>query len=506
MKAKKIAVDNEKNIIVCGTFMGDFDFDFSYLIRANIRSSRYGGAVNVFIASYDSLLNYNWAFALDCAFSTFQTNMLVDNDGNIYVSHMAYNNTDFDPSEDTVYLQMPYTYGGFLAKYDKNGNFLWVKNYDYKLITILNNTLYGDNHRNIIKHDLDGNVIWEKGIIPHMELVFDNNSLFYTIHDNRDEYDHRLISLYTIDTSGNCQFSKYLVESTNSLFEFGKLFLVNNTLVINGVFWGNVDMDPGNMVSFINDTAMQAIHHQGEFQCWVPKHKSFMAGYSINGDFKFVKDYNDIIPSISILRSDSEGHIFSVGAFSESANVDFKAPNLNYLETNAKACYIAEYDPNFDFISAVKLTEIETSYPPEYYSLYDLYFDENVTIVGGKMNNLYLDNNFEFDPDVDLDHLDPYIAIYRDFGLSSSVIEPIEEEATNIKIYPNPTSGKLTIDIPRINTEISLSVININGQVLIRHKQTSNKVQLDISELTKGIYFVKIESEQISEVRKILKK
>ena len=29
MRAKKIAVDNEKNIIVYGTFMGDFDFDFS---------------------------------------------------------------------------------------------------------------------------------------------------------------------------------------------------------------------------------------------------------------------------------------------------------------------------------------------------------------------------------------------------------------------------------------------------------------------------------------------
>jgi len=85
-------------------------------------------------------------------------------------------------------------------------------------------------------------------------------------------------------------------------------------------------------------------------------------------------------------------------------------------------------------------------------------------------------------------------------GDNSGKIEKIPSK--NISIYPNPTSGKVTLKIDQettSNNQISdISISNITGKV-IYNKQFSiqtNKIELDLSDYGKGLYFVKIKTNE----------
>lgn len=72
-----------------------------------------------------------------------------------------------------------------------------------------------------------------------------------------------------------------------------------------------------------------------------------------------------------------------------------------------------------------------------------------------------------------------------------------------INFYPNPASNLLTID-NKSNQEIkSISLNDTNGRSILEFKSTSN--QIDISNLSKGLYLVKIKTENGSIVKKLLK-
>ncbi len=61
-----------------------------------------------------------------------------------------------------------------------------------------------------------------------------------------------------------------------------------------------------------------------------------------------------------------------------------------------------------------------------------------------------------------------------------------------LSIYPNPTNGTLYID--SYGKEIGkISIINYLGQVV--HSQNALFVEIDLSDLQSGVYFIKIEVE-----------
>ncbi|HEY9114793.1 MAG TPA: T9SS type A sorting domain-containing protein, partial [Bacteroidales bacterium] len=72
----------------------------------------------------------------------------------------------------------------------------------------------------------------------------------------------------------------------------------------------------------------------------------------------------------------------------------------------------------------------------------------------------------------------------------------IEFGPANIKIYPNPTNGNLKIEFGKeINTEISISVVNLLGENVLQLENLSQKqIQLDLSGFVPGIYLVRIQA------------
>ncbi|WP_159951702.1 BNR-4 repeat-containing protein [Polaribacter septentrionalilitoris] len=75
----------------------------------------------------------------------------------------------------------------------------------------------------------------------------------------------------------------------------------------------------------------------------------------------------------------------------------------------------------------------------------------------------------------------------------------------DLKAYPNPTSGTFELFIPSDIKTIDLEVYNIRSQLLVSKTYTvkSGKVQLNIADKPKGVYFVKINSNKPSFIKVI---
>jgi hypothetical protein len=76
----------------------------------------------------------------------------------------------------------------------------------------------------------------------------------------------------------------------------------------------------------------------------------------------------------------------------------------------------------------------------------------------------------------------------------------------DIRIYPNPTSSVIVINCKNQFLE-SASFTNIMGEIvyIVRNKNLSNDIQLDVSNLTNGIYFLNIKTDKGIVQRKIVK-
>ena len=77
-----------------------------------------------------------------------------------------------------------------------------------------------------------------------------------------------------------------------------------------------------------------------------------------------------------------------------------------------------------------------------------------------------------------------------------------------VSLYPNPASQSVTIAIERAQGQVNIDVVDLNGRTLISHTMPAadNRLNLDISNLRRGAYFVRIYGDGVSSVRKLIVK
>ena len=76
-----------------------------------------------------------------------------------------------------------------------------------------------------------------------------------------------------------------------------------------------------------------------------------------------------------------------------------------------------------------------------------------------------------------------------------------EINAKDVNVYPNPTSGVVYVDL---NESFDAVIYNYQGQVVNRLYDNNN--QIDMSELSSGMYFVEIRTNDNAVVKKVLVK
>jgi len=103
---------------------------------------------------------------------------------------------------------------------------------------------------------------------------------------------------------------------------------------------------------------------------------------------------------------------------------------------------------------------------------------------------------------------------FEDFGNSrkvtvmkfdSSFMGINEQQTSRLSLYPNPVIDKLTIETPGTEYETNLTILNMEGQELMRQTTSSPETSIDISEFPEGIYFVWMINDKGVEVGKIIK-
>ena len=69
------------------------------------------------------------------------------------------------------------------------------------------------------------------------------------------------------------------------------------------------------------------------------------------------------------------------------------------------------------------------------------------------------------------------------------------EMFSKINIYPNPTSDKLYVDLPK-NEIFTISVLSIEGKLILQEIEVVNSIVIDSEKLTKGSYILRIENDK----------
>jgi len=94
------------------------------------------------------------------------------------------------------------------------------------------------------------------------------------------------------------------------------------------------------------------------------------------------------------------------------------------------------------------------------------------------------------------------IGDYLEFS-SCSLLNVEKNENLSLGLYPNPTKGKLNFQTLKPQQINLVQVFDLYGRVVKNYTQTNH--QIDISELPSGIYFLKLNLDGESLVKKIVK-
>jgi hypothetical protein len=87
----------------------------------------------------------------------------------------------------------------------------------------------------------------------------------------------------------------------------------------------------------------------------------------------------------------------------------------------------------------------------------------------------------------------------------SSVLSTNEFSDSKFTVYPNPTKGLVDISNDADASISSIELSDINGRVVKNIIFNDNQTQIDISQLSQGMYLMKIVSDKGIAVKKIVK-
>ncbi|MCH2021984.1 MAG: SBBP repeat-containing protein [Saprospiraceae bacterium] len=500
---KSITTDNFGNIYVTGEFQDTVDFDPG-INTTNLIS---GGNQDIFISKFDSSGNLIWAKQIGGSQSTSfeQANCIqLDENGNIYVTGSYMGQADFDPGNDTFYINAlgAGVFTAFICKLDKFGNFVWAKQ--------LGGTLASES--NSIAVDQNGNVY----TTGYFDGIADFDPGINTFNLVVNGYSDIFIS--KLDSSGNFVWAKQIGGVSG---EFGTAISLglNNSVYISGSFNGTVDFDPGsgifNLSSPIGEQEIFIVKldSQGNF-LWA-KQIGGDVGYALSSDNNgniYVSGYYDW-NAISISKFDAlgnliwdkqieahicysieavvNGNIYLTGQFFGTKDFDPGSNTYNMTALGDTDAYICKLDSLGNFIWAKQIGG--TSQTTQVLGR---------SIAVDPLENIYTVGSFNYTVDFDpssfvynLSAIQSYdIYIHKMKPTNLSTLENSFED--NFKIYPNPTEGNLILEFAKVFDNLNFVLKNSLGQILdVKSARNIKRIEIQVNEVS-GIYFLEISDQK----------
>lgn len=92
-----------------------------------------------------------------------------------------------------------------------------------------------------------------------------------------------------------------------------------------------------------------------------------------------------------------------------------------------------------------------------------------------------------------------------DGAFEYSSVRVVELEGkNNFNAYPNPVKDVLNVELP-YSEEVTISIYNLNGQLVKQEITTSNRLALNFNDLQSGIYIMKLTGTNTQIVQKVIK-
>lgn len=328
------------------------------------------------------------------------TKSVKDNNGNVYLIGNFGIVADFNPSPtETNLTAISSQYGDmYIAKYNSNGDFLWVKG------------IGGAGYVNCSAVVIGGNFIYMAGKYTNT-IDFDPSANSSNLTSANGSFEAAFMAKY--DLNGNHISSKSIDGETD--LKFTSISFSNNQLLVSGNFSGAVDFDPstnalnlssnGGIDVFIakystlfipqwayniggvdNDTCFSStVNSSGELiitgnyinsvdfdpsttsnillNSSTTVNNTYVAKYSTSGGLIWAKDIQAKMSSLQsstpIIVCDAFNNIIVAGIFNTTSDFDPSATivSLTASITN-RPSFIAKYDNNGNYLYAKKITAI----------------------------------------------------------------------------------------------------------------------------------------------------
>ena len=525
-QANSIAVDASGNTYVTGWFDSDsITFGTTTLHNA--------GAYDIFLTKYDASGNVVWAKRAGGASYDYANSVAVDASGNIYVTgyftsdtawfgtHILLNSGGTDDSEDM-----------FIAKYTPSGTLLWAKSA----------TGLGDDEAYSVAVDASGNA-YVSGGFTSFTLTFGTTMLTNSDVANYTED----IFLVKYDSSGIVKWAKSA--GSNGYSDGGYSVAVDAT--------GNVYMTGSFISPIINfgTTILTNADNSGNTS------DIFLAKYNSSGTVQWAKSAGSISADYaSSLATDASGDAYITGIF-EGKNIIFGSNTLINADTSSYSydLFLAKYDANGNSLWAKSATGLgddeaisvavnslgnvyvagafaspeitfgsttlvnnDTNY---YFDLFLAKYDASgnslwATSAGGSSDdgicsvaidatgNAYVTGDFN-SPTISfgtttLTNADNTTNTEDMFVAKLSALAGINEynALENISVFPSPASNYINVIAPKNSV---IEILNIEGQTVLQQKSQLEKTNINISNLAKGIYILKLTNNEKIEVVRFVK-
>jgi hypothetical protein len=485
--ANGVAVDEAGYTYITGNLAGKGEFN------GNIYEGK--GLYEVILAKYDAAGNLIW-LKLVGGKRNDQGNAIKYSNGFLYVTGFF---------EDTAWFEntMVISKGEadvFLAKYDTNGNLVWVttgggteldyatsldldpngnifiagsyeKSIQFDTAQLTTTNIFPESF--ICKYNPAGKLVWAKtsrgnntnlltgiGSAPDgsvyatgffgVHFAFDN----VTVTSNSPSYD---IVLAKLDANGNTQW----IKTAGSNYEDAANAIVvdrQGNPIIAGYFAGIASFG-SNVITYYD------------------YNDAFVAKYDANGNNLWVKagkgQQLDVAYAVTV---DSADNVYSTGTFQGSAAFDGYVVNGTDREI-----FMVSYTPNGNLRWIDKAGGLNTDCGLSLavkkngnvavcgYYIYSCYF--------GTLQINYADGN------------DLFVAEYH-----PPVVSGIKEtELTGISVFPNPVSDFFTVELENALPDLYITIWDVTGRVVYKH-YLSKANTINTTGWETGIYFVRLGS------------
>lgn len=474
--AVNVTIDTNDNIYLTGYFQGAgvnaFDADPGPDIYA-LEQQAFFVSRDCFIIKLDSNGNFIWAKQISNpsggAANEDATSIELDSSGNVYIAG-SFLYADFDPDPVTTHIlpASPQFNHGFLLKLNNNGEFVWVKTFDSNAFAN-NLDIELDNSNNIY---VTGQF---QGSIDLDPSASEDN---YTSIGGFDVF------MAKLDNNGNYIYGKTFGSVNNDYTNV--ISVLPSGIYLGGSFSGTVDFDPG-----IGTTIISPINETDGFISKFDTSGNFQYVYPIGGDAIGIEEVYNI--------QEVNENLMISGNFVGVTDFDYSSATENSDSSGGLDAYFLELTTSGNYKDHLTLGGVQD----EGFTNFELNTNNEVLLFGSfKSSPIDLNPYAGIDNHNNIAQYDNYISRF----ITSALLSVADFTTNNeIIIYPNPTKNIISIK-SRNNTLESYKLYNTLGQLSKQGNIIDIDGSIDISEMAKGVYYLKLYSSKNTFIKKIIKK